>query len=113
MSQSPDGTVVVGGTYQVGDWNSKIDVKDREEILKNAFEVMPSLKIAPVIGEWVGQRPGRSEVRLELENVELNGKKIKVVHNYGHGGSGVGLSWGCAETAVGLVKRGIGCLSKI
>jgi len=41
-------------------------------------------------------RPFRPQgPRLEAERV---GEKL-VVHNYGHGGSGWSLSWGCAETA--------------
>jgi glycine/D-amino acid oxidase-like deaminating enzyme len=36
--------------------------------------------------------------RIEVEEV---GRK-RVVHNYGHGGSGWSLSWGSAELAVGL-----------
>ena len=30
---------------------------------------------------------------------------VKVVHNYGHGGFGYQASFGCAETAVSLVKE--------
>ncbi len=36
--------------------------------------------------------------RIEVEEVG----RTKVVHNYGHGGSGWSLSWGSAEVAVGL-----------
>ena len=38
--------------------------------------------------------------RLELERI---GEKA-VVHNYGHGGSGWSLSWGCADEAAALVR---------
>jgi D-amino-acid oxidase len=41
----------------------------------------------------VGLRPCRDVVRLEQESVD--GKLV--VHDYGHGGAGVTLSWGCAE----------------
>jgi D-amino-acid oxidase len=29
------------------------------------------------------------------------------VHNYGHGGSGVTLSWGCAEDTLALVRQAV------
>jgi D-amino-acid oxidase len=48
-----------------------------------------------VIRERVGLRPFRkSGVRLEKEKL---GDGRTVIHNYGHGGSGFTLSWGCAE----------------
>jgi glycine/D-amino acid oxidase-like deaminating enzyme len=47
-----------------------------------------------------GLRPFRDRsYRLEPENV--GGKFI--VHNYGHGGAGITLSWGCAQEVVDLI----------
>src|SRR5438477_120452 len=48
-----------------------------------------------VLNERVGLRPFRkSGVRLEREKLP---DSRTVIHNYGHGGSGFTLSWGCAE----------------
>ena len=44
---------------------------------------------------------GRTEVRLDKEIIS---DKI-VIHNYGHGGSGVTLSWGCAEEVVEIANE--------
>jgi D-amino-acid oxidase len=46
----------------------------------------------------VGIRPGRPRVR--LERVDSGSRAI--VHNYGHAGNGVMLSWGCADAATAL-----------
>lgn len=54
-----------------------------------------------------GLRPYRLETfRLEPESGPVGGKFI--VHNYGHGGAGITVSWGCAlEVLDVLAKRGI------
>ena len=54
-----------------------------------------------VIREVVGLRPYRPEgFRVEAERV---GNKL-LVHNYGHGGAGITLSWGTASLAVDLAR---------
>lgn len=51
----------------------------------------------PIIREAVGLRPYRPSVRLERDPQDP-----RVIHNYGHGGSGYTLCWGCAEDVVKL-----------
>ena len=54
-----------------------------------------------ILRERVGLRPFRkSGVRLEREKLS-DGRTV--IHNYGHGGSGFTLSWGCAENVFQLV----------
>ncbi|CAE8626795.1 unnamed protein product [Polarella glacialis] len=54
-------------------------------------------------GSWFGLRPEREGgVRLEFERHALIGP---VVHNYGHGGSGVVTSWGCAGEVTELASQ--------
>lgn len=59
---------------------------------------------------WVGLRPGRPTVRLEKEVMKFNSnlgnkKTLKVVHNYGHGGGGLTVHWGCAKDCTDLVLQ--------
>lgn len=62
----------------------------------------PNLRKPDILRFVAGIRPSRrSGVRIERERL---GDKA-VVHNYGHGGSGVTMSWGSAEEAVQLVTE--------
>lgn len=97
-----NGDVVLGGTKQVGDEDLMPREEEREGILARCAEVIPSLAAAEVVAEWVGLRPGRNAVRLELER---KNKLPPVIHSYGHGGSGLTLAWGCANDAVDLVAE--------
>ena len=55
--------------------------------------------------EWVGLRPLRTKgVRLEWDD-DLSNEGFRVLHNYGHGGSGITLSWGCAAEVVEIVAK--------
>ncbi len=54
---------------------------------------------AQIASVGVGLRPLRETVR--LEPVRIGGRPV--IHNYGHGGAGVTLSWGCAEQVARLV----------
>ena len=47
-----------------------------------------------MLGTVAGLRPARPTVRLE-RGVLADG--TPVIHDYGHGGSGITLAWGCAD----------------
>jgi D-amino-acid oxidase len=85
--------LVLGGTVQPGDWSLTPDADQTEEILRRCIEVEPRIAGAPVLSVEVGLRPARPEVRLSEERLG----EARVVHNYGHGGAGIAMSWGCAE----------------
>ena len=93
--------MIIGGVAQEGNWNESPTDEDRNFILEKCSKIIPGLKDAEIIEDIVGLRPGRSEVRLEKE--VISGKII--IHNYGHGGSGVTLSWGCAEEVVEIANE--------
>ena len=66
----------------------------------------PPLRLAPVQAAWdrvirttVGLRPHRPSGFL-LRADRLDG--TTVIHNYGHGGSGMSLSWGTGQMAAGM-----------
>jgi D-amino-acid oxidase len=91
--------VVVGSRAVAGDENTEPDPDEAADILRRCAEVEPRLAGARILDHRVGLRPGRPEVRLEAEPIG----GARCVHNYGHGGEGVMLSWGCADEAVALL----------
>lgn len=92
--------VILGGTHQENDFDLAFRENDKKFIFDGCTEIVPGLKNAPVIRNQVGLRPGRDEVRIELEHRHLSdGREMTVVHNYGHGGSGVTLCYGSAQEA--------------
>jgi len=94
--------MILGGVAQENNWDREPNNEDRDLILKKCGSIIPELKSVEIIEELVGLRPGRSSVR--LERTMLSGRPL--IHNYGHGGSGVTLSWGCAEEVVELANEG-------
>ncbi|MFH9352794.1 FAD-dependent oxidoreductase [Kitasatospora sp. NPDC017646] len=93
--------VVLGGTFEEGTWDLGSDRRTAEAVLARCAAHVPELREAEIIGRPAGLRPDRrGGVRLEAEDRE-NG--LRTVHNYGHGGAGVTLSWGCADAAAELV----------
>ncbi|WP_405915516.1 FAD-dependent oxidoreductase [Streptomyces sp. NBC_00728] len=94
------GRLILGGTTDEDDWSRVPDPKVAEEIVGRCAALRPGVAGARVLGHRVGLRPVRDTVRLERE-VLPDGRVL--VHNYGHGGAGVTVAWGCAREAAGLV----------
>jgi D-amino-acid oxidase len=86
-------TVVLGGTAQPGRWDREPDPRTADAIVARCARVEPRLAGATVLGHRVGLRPTRDTVRVQTERTDSG----HVVHNYGHGGAGLTLSWGCAH----------------
>lgn len=94
------GYVVLGGVAGGDDWSLEPDPAVAEAILARCAAIEPRFADARVLEHRVGLRPERAAVRLEVE--ELAG--ARVIHNYGHGGAGVSLSWGCAQDVTNLLR---------
>jgi Glycine/D-amino acid oxidases (deaminating) len=89
---------VFGGTNEISD-NLAVDPAATSTILAECSRVL-KIDNPRVLTERVGLRPFRkSGVRLERQHLR-DGRTV--IHNYGHGGSGFTLSWGCAREVVDL-----------
>ncbi|MFH8791401.1 FAD-dependent oxidoreductase [Streptomyces sp. NPDC017941] len=94
------GRLVLGGTADDGDWSLEPDPAVARAIVERCARVRPEIASARVLGHRVGLRPARPSVRLEREP---RGAGRTLIHNYGHGGAGVTVAWGCARSAAHLL----------
>ncbi len=92
--------VILGGTSDEHDETLDVDPAVTAAILDRCIALEPRLRDAEILGSQVGLRPCRPEVRVDRETVA----GVPVIHNYGHGGAGITLSWGCATEAVRLLR---------
>jgi len=109
-------SVVLGGTHDKDVWDTRPYSNTTKSIIDGCIAMDPSLKDAEIIYEWVGLRPGRAgQLRLEREDLTINGKKIPVLHNYGHSGSGLTLFYGCALKIAEMFEKVLveGMVSKL
>jgi D-amino-acid oxidase len=91
--------LILGSVAQEDDWDTDPRTEDAEAILERCAAVEPRVRNARILEHQVGLRPARDVVRVEAQTLGA----ARLVHNYGHGGTGVGLSWGCARDVVALV----------
>jgi D-amino-acid oxidase len=89
---------VFGGTNELSD-NLAADPAITSRIVTECSRVL-NIDKPSVLAERVGLRPfRRSGVRLERDHLR-DGRTV--VHNYGHGGAGFTLSWGCAREVLNI-----------
>jgi D-amino-acid oxidase len=89
---------IIGGTYEEHVSVEATEPEMLQQLLAKASNVFPELQHKRIIGNWAGLRPFRETVLLEKE------ANTNIIHNYGHGGSGFTLSFGCAEAVLQLMK---------
>ena len=85
-------TILLGGTNEEGNRDTDPKPEVAERIVAGCTAIEPRLRGAEILGHRVGLRPWRPEVRLESEPF---GDGV-LWHNYGHGGAGISMAWGCA-----------------
>jgi D-amino-acid oxidase len=95
---------ILGGSAQEGREDVAADPAEAQQIVERCRRLEPKLAGASVLGTAIGVRPWRPQVRLEAE---VRGPAL-VVHDYGHGGAGVTLSWGCARDVAQIAARALG-----
>ncbi len=100
-----DDKLIIGGLAEPHESSLEIGLKNYEpirEMFRRCVEFLPILKNAEIDAAEpvrVGLRPSREHgVRLEWEG-------DRTLHNYGHGGSGVTYSWGCAQDVAELIEQ--------
>jgi D-amino-acid oxidase len=91
---------VFGGTNEVSD-DRQPDSTQTARIIAECQRVLGSSNTT-LLRERVGLRPcRRSGVRVEADKLP-DGRAV--IHNYGHGGAGFTLSWGCAQTVLEIAR---------
>lgn len=97
--------VVLGGQRSLVDDSTVVDDELTDRIRSDCAVLDPRVERAPMSRVRVGLRPGRPTVRLETETLS-DGRTV--IHDYGHGGAGYILSWGCADEVEYLARTTIG-----
>jgi D-amino-acid oxidase len=92
--------ILLGGTVNENSDSTEPNDQETSEIIERCSRVLPDIANLKILGASAALRPGRFEVRLELD---LSSCSKPVVHNYGHGGSGYTIAYGCAEEVVAML----------
>lgn len=99
--------LLIGGLVEPGEWGTDVNAEDQaiRDMLARAVEFLPALGDA--------QPDSADPLRVGLRPFRAAGVRVQpqpgtsILHNYGHGGAGVTLSWGCAEEVADLAE-GVG-----
>jgi D-amino-acid oxidase len=96
--------LVLSGTAEPHEWDRTADPSTAERILQRCIDIEPRVANASILEHRVGTRPQRPQVRLEVQQTPGG----ILIHNYGHGGAGVSLAWGCAQEVARELHRSHG-----
>ena len=98
-----DDYTVLGGTAQVGRFDTEPCEEDARDIVRKCKQIWPALDERRIVGARVGLRPSRKTVRLELDDRRVLRGGARVIHCFGHGGAGVTLCRGSALEVADIV----------
>jgi D-amino-acid oxidase len=93
---------ILGGTAEPQIASLRPDDATTAAIIERCSLLDSRVHDAAILDVLVGLRPGRQPVRLEAEP---HPNRKLLIHNYGHGGAGITLSWGCADEVLELVRE--------
>lgn len=89
---------ILGGFAQRDDNATIVRDGEADDIRRRCAALVPELANARPLEVKVGLRPGRETVRLAWDSEDP-----RLIHNYGHGGSGFTVCWGCADEVASMV----------
>jgi glycine/D-amino acid oxidase-like deaminating enzyme len=97
-------TVILGGLVQIHQWGQSMSLNDPiiKRMYNGCLNFLPPLKSLPLDEKdsvRTGLRPF-TQTNVCVERVPAT----RIFYNYGHGGAGVTLSWGCAQETVGSIQ---------
>ena len=91
--------IVLGGSSEPYNFNPNPNDDITRTIFERAQKVDSKIKESDLLAVETGFRPYRPSIRLE-KDPERN-----IIHNYGHGGSGFTVSWGCSKAVLDIVEQ--------
>uniref|UniRef100_A0A914GZJ1 FAD dependent oxidoreductase domain-containing protein n=1 Tax=Globodera rostochiensis TaxID=31243 RepID=A0A914GZJ1_GLORO len=105
-----NGRLLIGTVREDNCWSLEVTARDQQTIWTRFIDLQPNFKDAKIVSSWCGLRPNRhGGVRLEhhlrSKSDGNGGKRVHVIHNYGHNSNGILLSWGCAVEVVRLIEE--------
>jgi D-amino-acid oxidase len=94
--------VVLGGTFEPDVYDTTVHEDTSRFIIRRCVALVPELAGASVIDHVAGLRPARDGGARVAEQPGGLRSGQRLIHNYGHGGAGVTMAWGCADEIVRL-----------
>lgn len=96
-----DKEYTLGGSIFKGEWKEDASEEEIDGVLTRATKLLQIEKEEVTFtSTWTGLRPMLEDGSARVEVIKEN-----VIANYGQGGSGLTLAWGCADEVVDIVQR--------